>query len=362
MSDYTKKSWEKGEVISAEALNNMENGIFNANKTAKEAKEAIPAPSADQAGNALIVNESGTGYKFGKAGEAPNWNAAEGESGYVKNRTHYVESCMVEMPVSVIEDNGDYGITARVGLVVGETYTVKWNDRTYEVTGVDVNALSGGQYPGVGIGNTAALGGPDNGVPFGIVDFGMDVGGGLYGLVVPVNNTYDENFAIYQGGEIIHKLDNKFLDLAWLPVHDKKEIVPATTFENGMPKSVGGYDSIPLGTIFVTVDGVLYETTHIMIGEGAESFSVFGNLYYLDQSMPNTGEPFVGTCYSAHTTFTFADGASHTASIMTAIPNKMPAEFLPEDVTVFHLTSPNGTKYAITVSDDGTLSAAAVTQ
>jgi hypothetical protein len=120
---------------------------------------------------------------------------------------------VVELPVSAVVDdaNGDIGLVAPIGLEVGETYIVKWHGVDYEVTGLDVNALSGGQYPGVGIGNPAALGAADNGVPFAIVDFGTALYGTMWGQIVPVNSTYDDNLSIRQEQTTITPLPAKYL-------------------------------------------------------------------------------------------------------------------------------------------------------
>ena len=95
--------------------------------------------------------------------------------------------------------------------------------------------------------------------------------------------------------------------------------------------------------------------------DGGDSLPMIGNLA-IGGFGDDTGEPFVGsvqTAYDALVGFlllTNLSGDSHTVSIseLSETIKTIDPEFLPA------LTSPNGTKYQLTVSDDGTLSAVAV--
>lgn len=52
MSDYIKKTWKDGEVITAEGLNNMETGIAEAKKAAEQAAGAASKITPDEIGAA----------------------------------------------------------------------------------------------------------------------------------------------------------------------------------------------------------------------------------------------------------------------------------------------------------------------
>ena len=83
-SEKNAASHEAGAKESAE---NAANSAEAARKSAESID--LPKPTPDDAGKAIVVNENGTGFEFGKAGETPDWNAKEGEPGNVLNRTHY---------------------------------------------------------------------------------------------------------------------------------------------------------------------------------------------------------------------------------------------------------------------------------
>lgn len=91
VSEANAKESEKNAAShEAEARRSKESAANSAEAARKSAESIdLPKPTPDDAGNAIVVNEDGTGFKFGKAGETPDWNAKEGEPGHVLNRTHY---------------------------------------------------------------------------------------------------------------------------------------------------------------------------------------------------------------------------------------------------------------------------------
>lgn len=107
-------------------------------------------------------------------GSAADWNAAEGEPGHVKNRTHYEDwvEIMPEQVVSWSDDIQGLVFPEGLSLTVGNRYKVTWNGETYErecfhlaieEMGVALNY----------IGNIAAVGMEDTGEPFFIGDLGV---------------------------------------------------------------------------------------------------------------------------------------------------------------------------------------------
>lgn len=200
MSEYKKKTWEKGEVISAEALNNMENGIYKANEAA--AKDKGIAVTA-QPGQFILVKE------VNEKGIPTAWDAVGG--------VPYVEKTeFAELPLAVewaADDNSTEGtVNAPIGLKIGNTYTVKCNGTDYEVTGQDLLVISGGEMPGVVIGNMSIMGGEDTGEPFILLELPAEVSaelGGVYAQILVAGAV--ESFAIYGETEIAHKCDYDLL-------------------------------------------------------------------------------------------------------------------------------------------------------
>lgn len=149
----------------------------------------------------------------------------------------YSESGFGEMPVTgqwreERDEDGNvneagYWIAAPIGLEVGKTYVVNWDGTDYEVTGQDMAAISGGEVAGVLLGNLAAMGGDDSGEPFIILEIPAEFAAemGVYGQIMSLDMSINIPFTIYCNNETIHKLDNKFLDLEWIPSVDATELI-----------------------------------------------------------------------------------------------------------------------------------------
>lgn len=102
-----------------------------------------------------------------------DWNASEGELGYIENRTHYIGTQLVYVlaPTNVTYDfaYNSYSVYKSVYLVVGEEYVVTWRGQQYKVVGQDVSAWAGSTA--VGLGQCASIGGAYVDVPFGLVSY-----------------------------------------------------------------------------------------------------------------------------------------------------------------------------------------------
>lgn len=247
----------------------------------------------------------------------------------------YIESGgKVELPVAGMWEDDDpsegtdfiFYITAPVGLEIGKIYTVNWNGIDYEVIAQDAMEISG-EMPGVFLGNQVSVGGADTGEPFMIVEFPAEVAAemGVYGVVGGFDGS-KADFAIYDGGEVAHKLDNRCLDLEWLPIMEDTIIVEETTVENGQPLDNVGFETYPVGTqLAVRIDGVRYPVTVTAFGSGVDEYFIIG-----DQSFATT--PFFANIMARQAWFYFADKQAHAVSVYTTKANKMPAEFLPDGV------------------------------
>lgn len=109
-----------------------------------------------------------------------------------------------------------------------------------------------------------------------------------------------------------------------------------------------------VGQTYVAIwDGAAYER----VAKEIEGTPYFGNLAIQTGGADNTGEPFLCALLGGHVVWFAATAATHTVglSLVTETPTPMAEEFMPV------LTSPNGTKYKLTVDDTGTISATEVT-
>lgn len=142
-----------------------------------------------------------------------DWNAAEGEAGYIKNRTHWVESVGggVILEETTLPGNGagQFMLEGDITLEDGKTYRIVYNGTEYMCTAVDGATLDpeipyGQQILFGNYGADAGTG--DTGEPF----VGVNMPGmGL--MVMDLSSASSCNMGIYDDSEIVHKLPDKFL-------------------------------------------------------------------------------------------------------------------------------------------------------
>lgn len=251
---YTPTQWIDGETpVNAKNLNNLEQGVSDA------------------------VNKSAS----------PNWNAAEGESGHVLNRTHWVDvhrtEVLTETQINVPSSQYDSALSFVSPLEVkqGDILSVIVNGTEYKCAAQlwqnNIYVLGDGGYFGFGNNNT--------GEPFCVL---YKAGGNS-----EVYIKEDCTISITHHNEIVHKLDPKFLpdgvpyvvDGGWVYVLPETSL--AFTEGQAIAYPTG---EMSLGeTYTIKYNGTEYECTTVL-GEGY----MFGNLATLAPEFPNTGEPFVG--------------------------------------------------------------------
>ena len=294
-----------------------------------------------------------------KNGGVSSWND-------LTDKPFYEESGIVEiLPELTAEVGEDSGVAMlpAAHIIVGNLYTVTYNGTAYECVANEADPLeSGTMLPALG-----NMGGVDGGEPFFIM---VDESAGE-GILFPLDGATSVTLSIKGEGTTIHPLDAKFLpDGVPYVTEGMVEILPEcqpTFFEEG-----GFALDHPLGLVsgesyLVTWNGTEY--TCVAQEFPDNSLVALGNGSMLGGD--DTGEPFALMEYSdstaAETGFYVAiaplDGTTElTISIYGKgeTIRKLDSRCLPTDATVFHLTSPNGTKFAVTVADDGTLSAAKV--
>lgn len=300
-----------------------------------------------------------------------DWNVIHPEdAGYIHNKTHYVKSG--EIPLAYVETQLDgSGVSTFTTSLVSEgtlnyktLYRVSFDGKDYECMSRD---LYGARLTHVvAIGNCSLVDShcDNTGEPFLIELFTADPGAGRITCPGYANKTVEAG--IYKA-EDVQKLDNKYLDALWTASKHYKGIdgtmmnsrvlrfTGSTLIHNGFPNywlERGGkyevywnrnlYDCV----CFIDNDGALYlgngSLANVNGGEDVPfCFFSLGGTSAIVYKDTDTAEDVAVTIY----------GKRETQM------EKLPPEFLPD---ALYLTSPNGTKYKLTVDNSGNLTTAKV--
>jgi hypothetical protein len=230
-----------------------------------------------------------------------------------------------------IEDqDGLYGLP-RLGLVAGNTYTVKING-VGEYNCVAVSTVSDG-IPMVAIGNVAALTqSGDTGEPFVLAELAPDDAAALGSDVVvnPIGDTITlpVTFSIWGSSKEIRKLDNDCLDIDWIPKYTEILLVPEVTITSGERVDIDVDFRPEDGETFVVYyDGVRYITSGVNTMDAVGIGDLSGNStpFYIDALVRNT----IGLLDLT--------GGTHTVSIYSTSVNRMRNDMAPEALTTWHL-------------------------
>lgn len=271
-----------------------------------------------------------------------DWNAAEGESGYIKNKPFYEEK-VVLLPPTQFERSSEnmlngYGasIPGHIDIIEGKSYTVNWNGVEYTTEGVSVTIPAEGTF--VILGNPALFLGTDNGLPFLIAS--LAEAGTIY--AVPTDDSL-----IYTVGIITHEV--KELPERYLPEHlqwekeTKDIILAAGEFTSSYDSTYGAfwiginfYEEQPEAPKNFTIvfDGTTYNISQITTISNLGT--VFGNLYFLNAivgtNFENTGEPFLGSVGPIGFDLYLMETEATQHKVKFTIPGKVtiPEQYLPE--------------------------------
>lgn len=250
------------------------------------------------------------------------------DSKYLNEALQFGETMTEIFPETVIEQSS---FPATLPLVVGSTYTVKFNGveydcvcRTYEAEGI----------LGYILGNFGAMTGEgDTGEPFMLVYVPS------YGAcVIELLDESITSVTMSISGAAIKKLDNKYLDLEWTPSKKpatRVEVFPETTVE-----STGSL--VPLTEEFmasaedkapyiVTWNGMEYICNALLL---TSQFAI-GNLYLTNPDyFPNTGEPFLLVTIGQRLNIMYMGEGSATFKIDRGYYDTLPYEFAPASYTI----------------------------
>ena len=218
------------------------------------------------------------------------------------------------------DDPGDFEIYPPIILEVGVKYIVKFNGTEYTCIGQDASALEPGF---VVVGNFAEMGLAGNGEPFVLLALdGMSA-------VATDPSLSQVTISVKGKSETIHKLDNRCLDLDWIPTKKAKEteILPemfTSEYNNELKPT-----ALPIGTVVAVYwDGVRHECT-VSTVEGSEGALYFG---YLGRNP----FAFLAMYESLPYTIQTADGEEHTVSLSLVEYeyNVIPSGYLGESTSV----------------------------
>ena len=284
----------------------------------------------------------------------PDWNAKEGEAGHVLNRTHWSEGGDKEILTeteAILQEDGEFYLPNIIEVTAGETYTVKYNGVEYNCNTQEIEENG---MTCVVLGNLMIIGGADTGEPFVMLilppEFASEFGVGAY--LFPMDGATSATISIGDS-ETIHKLDNKYLDLDWLPT---KTDVPTTLYDGDVIFTVSNTSTTTLGigieagkTYTVDFDGVTYTCVgQVHRINNAELYllgnqTIVNHIYTFDLNH-DTGEPFVyelllaGESVLTNRFFVNSTTAYANSTVplkivgTTEVHNKLPEEFLPESV------------------------------
>lgn len=155
----------------------------------------------------------------GGGGAQPDWNAMEGEAGHILNRPFYSENGMVDIvPETEIQlENAEGLLFYEVPITVGNNYTVIWNGVEYNCTAVPFE-MEGMSF--VALGDVGAFAGEPTGsepFAFAVVPPEMvEVMHGVRAMIMALDGSSTVTLSIKGEGEVVHKMDNKYLDEQYL--------------------------------------------------------------------------------------------------------------------------------------------------
>lgn len=200
-----------------------------------------------------------------------------------------------------------------------------------------------------------------------------NVSAGTYYLSTGEGAFYTSYFSALDVGEVVHKIDNKFIDAEWMATRSINKSVSiieeaereffSTTTENGIPVATNihtNWTEIKLGSTYVVVwDDKEYQCKAM---KGNDTWYYLG--YNHLASGGNTGEPFSIVFSAPHIdpldrmiiiVSNNPNQSTHKVGIYEAeeVVNKLPEEFLPAMPVVVSMKSMDESTETITMSHTG---------
>ena len=267
---------------------------------------------------------------------------------------------MEEQELAFTSTMGAYAATLTnvLEIVVGQTYTVKWDGTAYERV---CSAFNSAPY----LGNLSIVGmGDDTGEPFLYI---YNISQSICQFVT-TDTSASHTISVKTTAETVTPMTYDYMPDGY----PKKSVQTTTLMEerelaftaglNGAYGATPPHKFVPVEgkTYTVNWDGTEYECVCVVV----QTKLTLGNLSIMGWG-DDTGEPFL--CRPAEPIFITLDtSASHTISVKTTVETVTPMaeEFLPSEINelIMNSSTPDSTKkFKITVNDSGAITATEVT-
>lgn len=166
------------------------------------------------------------------------------------DRTHYVDRVEVLPETSLSRNAGEdyFLLSDTLDLIIGREYTVKWNGVEYTCA-----AMEAGSDPVIiGLGNLAAMGVPveASNEPFALAEIAGDSNIAIY----PLDDSTSLTISIREN--IVRKLDNKYLDLDWIPSITERVILAEQTVVNNRLEPIDTQYLVKNTPVIVYINGI----------------------------------------------------------------------------------------------------------
>lgn len=274
-------------------------------------------------------------------------------SDYIKNRTHWVSTGLVDIlpECELVADDpenltGEFYITQSFDeIIAGNVYTVTYNKIDYTLTAqlFAQEGLTASTLGDMGI----MTGSPTGEAPFIMICVPPNLvaaTGGICAIVVDPTCPASITISIKYEGEIVHQLDSKYIkDMYYTEIKEPGFVLPLVTLEMSNSQTyLSGTMPLPvtLGeTYTVTFNGEEYQCVatefneNIPVAIGNKSIAFGGE---------DTGEPFVvfiptleSSSQNGYSAFVFVQDSSLTSVTLSIkdtgiIIHKVPEEYLPK--------------------------------
>lgn len=303
-----------------------------------------------------------------------DWNETDSTSlTYIKNKPFGIEGVEVTEILPTTEfvgedDDGDgindgfYLFSTVEGVELGKTYTVNYNGTDYECTAQEMVW----EITFIVLGNMVINDGEDTGEPFAIALLTPEIAAqmGVGGIGIPLDGSSSFTASITGAIESIKKLENKFLDLGWVPSKSKVKRVLFSEYVSFNSSGSKTYTRLLFNIILgekyeVLWNGETYICEPKTIVFNNVPCNAIGNTS-LGEFGDNTGEPFLFYVLTDGATgYTFVDTTAKGSSVDIVVKgpeyvyNKMPKDFMPDTVDSLRiinsltLVDPDGTNISI---------------
>lgn len=343
-SDYhpaTKKYVDDtAATAKAEVVEQMETGLA----------EKITAPQTAEVGQTIVVksvDDDGAPKEWGAytIPQADFLQNDETAADYMKNRTHWTEREKVILSETSLTQDGDVYVTYledSIGLVAGNSYTVIYDGEEYTCIGVDLTSFMGTAC--VGLGNLAEFGIESAEYPFIVLDAPGRIEDGF---CAAVRGSGEATVSIVYEGETVHKLDNKYLNLDWLPITEEKGDI--------LPETVVSINTLITGTsnYYLNIDTVISYTA------GQKVVVYVNGTRYVCEILEDDGIGYICAgaltmqCWRKYTSVVSSAPGEYTLRICELEANCLPEEYLPAGVPLIQTAKVGQAVVVKTINDEG---------